>query len=99
MLNGLVPLSSDGRVDPNAYDQAFVRSVEVEEAERPMPRSRTVERILVVGWVLIAFKWWLVTWAIAQYHIPIPPWVINVPTVIFGLICTLVYWFRVRSKR
>ena len=31
MLNGLAPLSSDGRVDANAYEQAFVRSVEVKD--------------------------------------------------------------------
>ena len=94
MLNSLAPLSSDGRVDPNAYEQAFVLSVEVKD--EPMPRSRTVEVILGVGWILIAFKWWLVTWAVAKYHIPIHPLVINIPTVIFGLTCTLVYWFRVR---
>lgn len=99
MLNGLVPLSSDGRVDPNAYDRAFVRSVEIKEGEKPMPRSRLVERVLMIGWILIAIKWWVVTWAVAKYHIPIHPLWINIPTVIFGATCTLVYWLRVRVRR
>lgn len=99
MLNGLIPLGSDGRVDPNAYDRAFVRSVEIEEGEKPMPRSRLVERVLVIGWILIAIKGWVVIWAVAKYHIPIHPLWINLPTVIFGATCTLVYWLRVRARR
>lgn len=97
MLNSFVPLKSDGDADPRAYDQAFVQSIEVEEG--PMPRSRFVERILMIGWILIAIKWWVVVWAVAKYHIPIHPLWINIPTVIFGSTCTLVYWLRVRRRR
>jgi hypothetical protein len=64
-----------------------------------MPRSRRLEWILGIGWVLIAFKWWAVTWAVTKYHIPIHPLWINLPTVVFGATCTVVYWLRVRTRR
>jgi hypothetical protein len=97
MLNSFAPLKSDGDADPRAYERAFVRSVEVEDA--PMRRSRLVERVLVIGWFLIAIKWWVVTWAVAKFHIPIHPLWINIPTVFFGATCTLVYWLRIRARR
>ena len=97
MINGLFPLKSDGSADPAAYEQAFVRSVEIEDA--PMPRSRRLERILVIGWILIAIKWGVVVWAVPKFHIPVHPLWINIPTVIFGATCTLVYWLRVRPRR
>jgi hypothetical protein len=96
MLNSFIPLKSDGNADPNAYEQAFVRSIAIEES---MPRSRRVERILVVGWILIAIKWWVVVWAVPKFHIPVHPLWINIPTVIFAATCTLVYWLRVRTRR
>jgi hypothetical protein len=95
MLNSFIPLKSDGEAGSNAYDQAFVRSVSIEEST---PRSRRLERILMIGWILIAIKWWVVIWAVAKFHIPIHPLLINIPTVIFGATCTLVYWLRVRVR-
>ena len=96
MINGLIPLKSDGDADPHAYDQAFVRNIEVEHG--PMPRSKMLERILVIGWILIAIKWWVVTWAVAKFDIPVHPLWINIPTVVFGATCTVVYWLRVRRR-
>lgn len=97
MLNSFIPLKSDGDADPAAYEQAFVRSISIEEESTP--RSRRLERILVIGWILIAIKWGVVVWAVPKYHIPVHPLWINIPTVIFGATCTLVYWLRVRPRR
>jgi uncharacterized membrane protein len=44
--------------------------------------------------VLIALKSWLVIWAVAKYHVPIHPLWVIVPTVLFALLCTLVYLLR-----
>ncbi len=95
MLNSFIPLKSDGDADSAAYEQAFVRSISIEER---MPRSRRLERILVIGWILIAIKWGVVVWAVPKFHIPVHALWINIPTVIFGATCTLVYWLRVRNR-
>jgi len=73
------------------YDQAFVRDINVRAVE---PRSRLVEQRLIVGWLLIVLKCFLVGWAITHYRVPINAWWIILPTVGMGLACTMLYWKR-----
>ena len=71
------------------YDVAFVKDVSVRVPTAPNPRML---RVLLVGWLVIAGKCWLITWLIQKYHVPIDPlWVVG-PTVLFALLCTAVYY-------
>lgn len=74
-----------------AYDLAFVKEVSVREKTVPNPR---MERLILAGWVLIAGKCWLVTWLIERYRVPINPLWVVVPSVLFALLCTVVYFWR-----
>jgi hypothetical protein len=87
MLNSLFRLLS-GR-PPSGYDRGFVEEVHV---SRPAQRSRRVERLLLIGWVLIAVKSWVIIWAVREFHVPVDPQWVIVPTVIFGIVCTVVYF-------
>ena len=58
------------------------------------PRSPRSERWIVAGWVLIALKCVLLTWAINAYQVPIHPLWLVVPTVAFGLLATALYIWR-----
>jgi hypothetical protein len=76
---------------PDGYDRAFVKDVVVQPRSA---RSRRVERLLAIGWILIALKSVAVWWACRKYAVPIHPlWVIG-PTVFMGLLCTAIYWRR-----
>jgi membrane protein YdbS with pleckstrin-like domain len=73
------------------YEHEFIREVRV--ATKPR-RSRRLERLIVIGWVLIAVKSVAVVWAVDHYHVPFNPfWVIG-PTVAFAALCTAVYFLR-----
>ncbi|MGC4072764.1 MAG: hypothetical protein QM760_09630 [Nibricoccus sp.] len=61
--------------------------------ERP-PRIRRVERIITAGWILIALKSAFIWWACMNYPVPFHPLWIIAPTVMFGLLCTAVYYGR-----
>jgi hypothetical protein len=86
MLNNLFQLIS--RRPPGGGDHGFVQEVRVSQ---PASRNRRVERLLLLGWVLIALKSGLLVWAVEKYHVPIDPLWVIVPTIIFGLLCTMVY--------
>jgi hypothetical protein len=73
------------------YEQEFVREVKVRS--RP-PRSRKLELIIAVCWVLIALKTAFVLWAVPHYHIPFSPLWVIVPTLIFATVCTAIYVVR-----
>lgn len=75
----------------HAYDLAFVKEVHV---RRHRTRRPDVERVLLVCWVLIAIKCWVVIWAVEKYHVPIDPLWVIVPTLLFALLCTAVYFLR-----
>jgi hypothetical protein len=79
------------RPPPDDYDLAFVKEVSVHAKPARSPR---VERIILIGWGLIAGKCWLVTWLIEKYHVPIDPMWVVAPTVLFALLCTVVYFRR-----
>ena len=73
------------------YDTAFVKDVAV---HAPAARNSRTPRVLLAGWLLIVGKCWLVTWLIEKYRVPIDPlWIIG-PTVLFALLCTVVYYRR-----
>ncbi len=75
----------------DAYDLAFVKEVSVRQKT---PRNPRMERLILAAWILIAGKCWLMTWLIEKYHVPINPLWIVVPSVLFALLCTVVYFCR-----
>jgi hypothetical protein len=77
-----------GRNPDNEYEQAFVKEITVREKPARNPR---VERIIALGWILIAFKSAFIWWACSRYQVPIHPLWIIAPTVMFGLLCTAIY--------
>jgi hypothetical protein len=80
-----------GRNPDNEYEQAFVKEITVREKPGRDPR---VERIIVIGWALIVVKSAFIWWACANYTVPFHPAWIIAPTVMFGLLCTAVYFGR-----
>ncbi len=74
-----------------SYDLAFVKEISVREKTLPNPR---MSRLLLAGWVLIAGKCWLVNWLIEKYRVPIDPLWVIIPTLLFALLCTAVYFWR-----
>jgi hypothetical protein len=80
-----------GRNPDNEYEQAFVKEIIVREKPARDPR---VERIIVLGWLLIALKSAFIWWACANYTVPFHPLWIIAPTAMFGLLCTAVYYGR-----
>lgn len=74
-----------------AYDLAFVKEVTVRRQRKRNPR---MERVLVIGWVLIVIKCVLVAWLVGKYHVPIDPMWVIAPSIAFALLCTWVYLRR-----
>lgn len=70
-------------------NRAFVEDVRV--ATR-IPRSARVGKLLLVGWLLIGLKSALLLWAAEKYHVPVDPFWVIVPTIVFALVCTGVYF-------
>jgi len=62
--------------------------------QRAIASDPRTGRVLLAGWLLIAGKCWLVTWLIGKYHVPLDPLWVVVPTVMFALLCTVVYYRR-----
>ena len=87
MLNNFLRLIV--RRPPLEMDRGFVREVHI---SKPTPRNPRVERLLLGGWLLILVKSWLIIWAVEKYHVPINPLWVIVPTVLFALVCTAVYF-------
>ena len=72
-------------------EHGFVQDVHV---SRQSPRDLRTERIILIGWVLILMKSFLMIWLVDKYHLAFNAnWVI-VPTVIAALLCTGVYFLR-----
>ncbi|MDE3083802.1 MAG: hypothetical protein KGJ37_01105 [Verrucomicrobiota bacterium] len=88
----LAPLSQLlSRKRPHGYENAFVEKVTVTRRTR---RSRRVEQLLIIGWVLIGIKSVLVVWTIRHWHVPFNPLWVIAPTVAFAALCTAVYLWR-----
>ena len=80
------------RPDPAETDRAFVRAVRVEHAREP--RSRRLELVLALGWVLVIAKSAAVHWACRAYAVPFNAWWLIGPTLVFAALCTALYWRR-----
>jgi hypothetical protein len=78
--------------DPAEAEHAFVQEVNVGHAREP--RSRRLEVVLAIGWVLVLAKCVAVWWACRAYAVPFNPWWLIGPTLAFASLCTWVYWRR-----
>lgn len=88
MLSNLIQLIS--RRPPAGFDHGFIKHVEVSPRRRV--RSRKMDRLILFGWLLIAVKSGLIVWAVREYRVPVDPLWVIAPTVLFALVCTLVYF-------
>jgi hypothetical protein len=86
------PLSHFPRRDPDEIESPLIQETRVEHPREP--RSRKLELVLAVCWVLVIAKCAFVYWACLRYEVPISPWWIIGPTLAFASLCTLVYWRR-----
>lgn len=78
--------------EPGEFARDLVRGFDV---VRPRERrSRRSELVLAIGWILIALKCWLVTWACRTYAVPVHPGWIVWPTLLFAAVCTGLYLRR-----
>jgi hypothetical protein len=78
--------------DPADADRAFVAEVRVRQPREP--RNRRSEVILAIGWLLILAKCFAVNWACAAYAVPVNPGWIILPSLLFAVVCTWLYWRR-----
>ena len=78
--------------DPAEADRAFVAEVHVRRTREP--RSRRSEAVLAIGWVLILLKCVAVYWACSAYAVPVDPWWVIAPSLLFAAVCTWLYWRR-----
>ena len=78
------------RPDP-APDDQFVEEVHVKQRRLP---SRAVERLVLLAWVIIVAKCFVVAWAIERFSIPIHPGWVIVPTLFMAAICTALYYWK-----
>ncbi len=89
MLTNLLQLF--GRHPDNEYEKAFVKEITVRQKRA---RNVRMERIIFAGWLLIACKSAFIWWACAHYAVPVHPLSVIAPTIMFGLLCTVVYFGR-----
>jgi len=89
MFTNLLQLISRRR--GTGYDRQFVQEVRVARARA---RNRKIDRLFVLGWILIFLKSAFVMWAVPHYHIPFNAMWVVIPTLIFAALCTVVYYGR-----
>ncbi len=77
---------------PAETGRGFVEEVRLVEAMPP--RNLRVEKLILVCWIAIAVKCWLVVWLVGKYHMNFSPLWVTAPTIIFALMCTAAYFFR-----
>ncbi len=73
-------------------ERPFVRELHVDHPREA--RSPRLERLLVLGWILVILKSAGVWWACRTYTVPFDPWWLIGPTLAFALLCTVLYWRR-----
>jgi hypothetical protein len=95
MFANLVQLISGRPPVPEAAREAFVQEVVVRRA--PV-RSRRVEWLILLGWVLIAVKHVAIIWACRHYPVPFHQLWVNFPTWLLGALATGVYYGRLRRR-
>lgn len=77
---------------PEGTEGDFVRELRVEQAREP--RSRRLELVLAICWVLVIAKCFAVHWAVKHYAVPFNAWWLIGPTLAFATLCTWIYWRR-----
>lgn len=87
MLSNLLRLVV--RRPPAGPDLGFVQEVHVTKRSQRSPR---MERLILAGWLLILVKSWAILWAVEKYRVPVNPLWVIAPTVLFALVCTVVYF-------
>jgi hypothetical protein len=80
------------RRPPAESGRGFVEEVRFVDALPP--RNRRVEKLILLCWVAIAIKCWLVVWLVGKYHMNFDPLWVTAPTVVFASMCTAAYFFR-----
>ena len=95
MFANLVQLISGRSPAPEAVREAFIQEVVVHRTPR---RSRRVELLILLGWVLIAVKHVAIIWACRQYPVPFHQLWVNFPTWLLGALATAVYYGRLRRR-
>jgi hypothetical protein len=93
MFANLVALITGRPPPPEVEHQAFVEEVRIRGDERRDPR---VERLILVCWILIAFKHVAVIVAVHRYHVPFHQLWVNFPTWLLGVLATGIYYWRSR---
>jgi hypothetical protein len=73
------------------YELGFVAEV---KTAAPRTRNPRIDRLFLLGWILIGLKSVFVVWAVDRYHIPFSPLWVILPTVAFGGLCSAVYFGR-----
>lgn len=86
MFANLFPTS---RRTPLDYERVFVESAKI---PRHTETDRRTERLLLICWIVIALKCALVAWAVPHYHVPFSPLWVIVPTLVFAVIVTVVFY-------
>ncbi len=74
---------------PGTFERLFVSRVTV---RRPR-RFHGIDGFVLVGWVLILAKCALASVAIRRWDIPIDDFYVWGPSIMFGALCTGLYWF------
>jgi hypothetical protein len=94
MLREMIPnlLRLLARRPPAEYHRGFVEEIRL--VEHLPRRNARVEKLLLTCWLLIAVKCALVVWLVGKYHMKFDPLWVNAPTVMCGLLCTGVYFWR-----
>lgn len=73
------------------YEHGFVQEV---RRDGRAPKNPRVGKLLFAAWLVIAAKCWLVVWLVAHYHVPFNALWVNLPTITFGLLITVIYFRR-----
>lgn len=92
MFANLLQLITGRPPSPEVERNAFVEDVRI---HHPEPRSRKVERFILICWILIAVKHVLIIWACEHYPVPFHQLWVNAPTWLLGALATGIYYARV----
>ena len=92
MFAPLLPRFPRRDPDPGETGRSVIEEIQI--AHPREPRSRKLELVLAICWVLVLAKCVLIHWACRRYQVPLSPWWIIGPSLAFASLCTFVYWRR-----
>ncbi|MBS0630581.1 MAG: hypothetical protein JSS11_01605 [Verrucomicrobia bacterium] len=79
------------RRESRGYEHGFVQEV---HRDGRAPKNPRVGKLLFAAWLVIAAKCWLMMWLVERYHMPFNALWVNLPTIAFGLLITVIYFRR-----